>query len=155
MVRAYLTSSSNGSRNSTAEDGPSRSAYFVMMPHIDDEDLGPFEYRLLGHIRRKAGLDGVCNESMQTLAKNTRMGVARARAAIRELKRLGRIQVEYPAEVATPHLYPIDVMAENLRRIPNLKKTVRNDRPIKSDRPIENDRAIESERPGFQIQQDR
>ena len=47
--------------------------YFTMLLNMADDDLDPFEYRLLGHYIRVcgAGKDGSCFETTRTTAQKT------------------------------------------------------------------------------------
>lgn len=109
--------------------------YFSMMLHIDDDDLTPDEYRLLGHYRKIAGLYGEdCEESTKETAVATQMGVAAVRTARKALVEKGRITFQAGPN-NTVRVVLIDCMAENIERYAS---------PIKSDRassPIKNDRA--------------
>ena len=99
-----------------SDDG-SLAKYFSMMPHIDDDDLDPYEYRLLGHYRKQCGLSPtkVCTESTSTTAKRTKMSAAKVRTARANLVVLGRIEVS--GELGqTVHVRLKDCMAENLAR---------------------------------------
>lgn len=50
--------------------------YFHYMLNMADDDLGPYEYRLLGHYRRVCGAyNHPCTESTRTTASRCKMGV--------------------------------------------------------------------------------
>lgn len=68
--------------------------YFAPMLHIDDDDLDPYQYRLLGHYRRVCGVNGDCTESIRKTADKTRMSTGKVSTVRRELVKLGRIRVE-------------------------------------------------------------
>jgi hypothetical protein len=90
--------------------------YFALMLHIDDDDLDPYEYRLLGHYRRVCGATNKpCFESTLTTAKITRMSDDKVRSTRDSLEALGRIIVEKPAG-STVKVTVCDLMAENVER---------------------------------------
>ena len=70
-------------------------AYFAIIPHIVDELLGPYEYRLYGHYRRVCGEGsrGRCYEKTATTAEKTGMSVGKIAQARRILEDLGMIRV--------------------------------------------------------------
>lgn len=66
--------------------------YFAPMLHIDDDDLDPYQYRLLGHYRRVCGTNGGrCEEGLTATAQKTRMSRGKASQVRRQLAKLGRI----------------------------------------------------------------
>lgn len=68
--------------------------YFAPMLHIDDDDLDPYEYRLLGHYRRVCGVNGgKCSESVETTAAKTKMSVGKVSQVRRRLCTLKRINL--------------------------------------------------------------
>lgn len=68
--------------------------YFAPMLHIDDDDLDPYEYRLLGHYRRVCGVNGgKCSESVETTAAKTKMSVGKVSQIRRRLCALKRINL--------------------------------------------------------------
>ncbi len=70
-------------------------AYFAIIPHIVDELLGPYEYRLYGHYRRVCGEGsrGRCYEKTATTAEKTGMSVGKIAQARRILEGLGMIRI--------------------------------------------------------------
>ena len=44
-------------------------SYFAMIPHMADDDLSVYEYRLYGHYRRVCGEKGKCTEKVRTTAE--------------------------------------------------------------------------------------
>lgn len=90
--------------------------YFALMLHIDDDDLDPYEYRLLGHYRRVCGATNKpCFESTLTTAKITRMSDDKVRATRKRLESLGRIIVDEQSG-STTKVTVCDLMAENVER---------------------------------------
>src|SRR4051812_36551916 len=89
--------------------------FFVMVPHVDDEDLDMPEYRLLGHIRRRAG-EGVCYASVASMATKTRMSERLVRRTLQRLERLGRITITIEPG-GSYQIRPVGIMAENIKRL--------------------------------------
>lgn len=68
--------------------------YFHMMLNMAEDDLDPFEYRLLGHYIRWAGHGGIEKEGIRETAKKTKMSVAKVRAARSGLASKGYVSVK-------------------------------------------------------------
>ncbi len=99
----------------TDEGSPSR--YFAMMLHIDDDDLDPFEYKLLGHYKKLCGLynTDVIFESNETSAGGSNMSVYAVRQARKGLVAKGCIKVQATnGRSIVVHL--INRMKDNLER---------------------------------------
>lgn len=90
---------------------PPDSKYFHRMLNMADDDLGPYEYRLLGHYIRV----GDCWEGVRKTAKTTRMSVGKVVSTRNDLEKLGYIHVEH-REQDTCLVTIIDRMAENVAR---------------------------------------
>jgi len=88
-------------------------AYFHIMLNMADDELPPFEYRLLGHYIR-VGSD--CWEGIRTTSKKTQMSVGMVSKTRDELVRKGYISVEYRDNNASCIVTVIDRMAENVAR---------------------------------------
>ena len=117
-------------RNSNHTDDGSMSKYFCMMLHIDDDDLDPYEYRLLGHYRKICGLSPTrsCNEAIETTAARCLMSIATVRKARKSLAAQGCIHIDVKSH--TSHAITIvDRMALNIARYG------KSDSPIISDSP--------------------
>lgn len=71
--------------------------YFHQMLNIADDELDPFEYRLLGHFRRVAG-ERSCVESVRETARRTRMSVGMVVATTRRLVAGGWLTVSVEGE---------------------------------------------------------
>ncbi|MBK8138380.1 MAG: hypothetical protein IPK52_21630 [Chloroflexi bacterium] len=54
-------------------DAAPSAAYFHFMLNMADDDLDPYEYRLLGHYRRVCGMNGTCTQSVRDIAKACKM----------------------------------------------------------------------------------
>lgn len=65
--------------------------YFHQIPNMADEDLNPYQYRLLGHFIRVCGVDGVCWQSTETIAAITHMSRGKVSQVRRELETMGYI----------------------------------------------------------------
>lgn len=110
--------------------------YFSMMLHIDDDDLDPFEYKLLGHYRKQCGLSPtrICTEAIETTAKAAKMSITKARAARKSLAKKGCIKLK-TIKGKTVHVTIKDRMDENLARYGRRDPyQIREDTPIKFDR---------------------
>lgn len=89
--------------------------YFAPMLHMDDDDLDPYEYRLLGHYRRVCGENGgKCTQSTRTIAGITRMSTGKVSNARKRLAALGRIRIVYTKKTCEITLK--DCWAENIQR---------------------------------------
>src|SRR5688572_30570676 len=86
--------------------------YYHQMLNMADDDLGPYEYRLLGHYIRV----GECWESVRTTAQITKMSVGMVVKTRKGLATLGYIQVEPHPKEETYLVTVVDRMAENVAR---------------------------------------
>jgi hypothetical protein len=100
---------------------PPDSKYFHRMLNMADDDLGPYEYRLLGHYIRV----GDCWEGVRKTAKTTRMSVGKVVSTRNELEKSGYIHVEH-REQDTCLVTVIDRMAENVARYAFTTRTGRS-----------------------------
>lgn len=91
--------------------------YFHQMLNMADDDLNPYQYRLLGHYIR---VDN-CWESVRTTARITRMSVGMVVKTRNSLQELGYIQLEI-SEHDTYLVTVVDRMAENVARYANKKQ---------------------------------
>lgn len=92
---------------------PPPSAYFHMMLNMADDDLNPYQYRLLGHYIRV----GKCWEGTRKTAKKTKMSLGMVVKTRQELADLGYIRLEFPeTQAETMRVIVLDRMAENVRR---------------------------------------
>jgi DnaD/phage-associated family protein len=82
-----------------------------------DDDLDPFEYRLLGHYIRVCGMkgNGVCRQSVRTVADVTHMSIPKVIATRNALLEKGWIRVD-AAPNKVHKVTVIDRMAENISR---------------------------------------
>lgn len=100
------------------DEGPI-SKYFHVMLNIDDDELDPYPYRLLGHYRRVCGGSGVCYESITTTAAKTFMSINKARETRDYLAELGIIKLQFDNSSngkGTVLVTLVDRMAENVKR---------------------------------------
>ena len=117
-------------------DAAQQSSHFALMLHIDDEDLDPFEYRLLGHYRRVCGMgDGECYEMTQTTAAKCKMSQQKVREARSVLQERGDITIER-RDGGTSIVKVVTRMAENITRM----TADRSITPVKNVRPVKNDK---------------
>lgn len=69
-------------------------SYFHMLPNIADEELDPYEYRLLGHYLRVAGGNNrLCFESIRTTAEKCKMSHPMVLEARKRLAELGYVKL--------------------------------------------------------------
>jgi len=97
--------------------------YFTMLLNMADDDLDPFEYRLLGHYIRVcgAGKDGSCFETTRTTAQKTRMSRTNIQKARDSLRKDGWIRFENGKSRQPLLITIVDRMAENVARYSGLK----------------------------------
>lgn len=100
--------------DSVRDDGRSEK-YFHIVLNIADDDLDPYQYRLLGHYRRVCGESGICWEGTRTTAKICKMSVGKVSQTRKELEQLGYIAIKIEAN-ETLHITVIDRWAENIAR---------------------------------------
>ena len=100
--------------------------YFVMIPNlVDDLGLDPYAVRLYLHIKRRAGAENVCYESVTSMARNCEMSRTQVVRCKRVLERttvngkpLITIEEGLPKKGQRPPHYirVTDIMLENCRR---------------------------------------
>ena len=95
--------------------------YFTMMLNMAEDDLDPYEYRLLAHFVRWAGQGGSETKSLRQMAEKTRMSVTKVRAALNALERAGYIIVKTPTEAErrarqATTIIVVDRWSENIAR---------------------------------------
>lgn len=117
--------SSRTAGDSHKNEGPA-SKYFTLMLNMADDDLDPFEYRLLGHYVRVCGAEdnGVCYQTIRVVAATTKMSIPKVIAARNALLEGGWIKVEERAN-KTHRITIVDRMKENVMRysVQNLEQT--------------------------------
>jgi len=99
------------------EDEGRFNKFFHLMLNMADDDLDPFEYRLLGHYIRVCGQaqNGVCFQTVRTISDTTKMSIPKVIAARNALAKSGWIRVEARAN-KTHNITIVDRMAENVNR---------------------------------------
>lgn len=112
--------------------------YFTLMLNLADDQLDPFQYRLLAHYVRKAGQGGILVEGLRTSAKKCRMSVAKARAARNELIEQGYLAVTEPTleqvkEGVGAEIRVLDRWAENVSHYANPESKMTRGTRVKSD----------------------
>lgn len=115
--------------NELVRDDGTHNKYFHVLPNMYDDDLNPYEYRLMGHFKRV----GISWEGTRKIAKITKMSVGmvtKTRKALeakqlisvefltrKDLKDRGLVDDEKPDESTTIAVTTvIDVMAQNIAR---------------------------------------
>ena len=61
---------------------------------IDDAELNVYQFRILGHLHRRAGADGLAWPSIRTIAEVCKIGERVVRRSLRELVNLGHVEAE-------------------------------------------------------------
>lgn len=107
-------------KQSIANNAPTHK-YFTTMLNMADDDLDPFQYRLLAHYIRKSGHGGKIDESVRETASLTKMSTVKVQKARNDLQALGYIEVAKPSKVqarkgAMVHVTIVDRWAENINR---------------------------------------
>lgn len=92
------------------EEGENK--YFHRMLNMADDDLDPYEYRLLGHYIRV----GTCWEGTRKTAENTKMSIGMVSKVRDKLAANGWIRVEYRDNNESCLITVVDRMAENVAR---------------------------------------
>lgn len=95
--------------------------YFTTMLNMADDDLDPFQYRLLAHYIRKSGHGGSIDESVRETANLTKMSTVKVQKARNQLEAAGYIEVKRPSKARarkgeTVHVTILDRWAENINR---------------------------------------
>lgn len=72
--------------------------FFHSMLNMDDDDLNPYQYRLLGHYRRVCGAHGFCDETVAQTAKKCQIGHNKVREIRNWLADEGYINLERISE---------------------------------------------------------
>lgn len=90
--------------------------YFAMIPHMADDDLDPYEYRLYGHYIRVCGKTGTCWESAETTAKLAKMSAGKVSECRLVLAQKGYITMNEKPNNGGYDITIVDRMAENVAR---------------------------------------
>ena len=107
---------SNTENQNVQNDGKPHK-YFHIIPNMADDDLNPYEYRLLGHYIRV----GDCWESTRTTADKCKMGVGTVAKTRRKLEQKGYVKITEPEQHdkgngKTVLVQVIDRWADNIQR---------------------------------------
>lgn len=116
------------SRTKTENEAPAHK-YFTQMLNIAEDELDPFQYRLLAHYIRWTGHGGESDESIRAAAKATKMGVNKIRSTLDELVVLKYITVDRPTPQEarngkTIHITIIDRWMDNIIKYQGVSKTI-------------------------------
>ena len=94
-------------------------SYFAMIPHMADDDLSPFAYRLYGHYRRVCGeRGGTCRERIKTTAEKIGIAAGSVVNARRELeeKQFIRTKTRRVANYTKIDITLVDIWPRNIAR---------------------------------------
>ena len=83
--------------NDKIQDEAPAHKYFTMMLNIAEDDLDPFQYRLLAHYVRWSS-EGPMSEGVRTTAQKCQMSVAKVKTVRDDLVKLGYLKVTPPAK---------------------------------------------------------
>lgn len=98
------------------------SCYFHVMLNMEDDELDPYEYRLLGHYRRVCGAHNVpCTESTKTTADVCRMSAGKVSKTRQALAAAGWIRLSEDGNKLVVML--VDRMPENVERFSQKKRS--------------------------------
>lgn len=110
----------SGKQQQQVIDESNQNKYFHMMLNMADDDLGVYEYRLLGHYIRICGIhgEGACWESTRTTAKNCKMSVGKVSKTRQELQNKGYVTLITPEkhDKDTLMVKVIDRWLDNMQR---------------------------------------
>lgn len=90
--------------------------YFAQIPHMADDDLDVYQYRLYGHYLRVCGKNGKCTQSVRTTATSTRMSVGMVTKTREQLVELGFIETHTEEGSGFIAITIIDRWLENMLR---------------------------------------
>ena len=76
---------------------------------VDDAALSPNEFRVLAHLTRRAGSNGICKPGIRSIAKNCRIGKDTAQSVIEVLKEKCFIAVSKPDKSRSVHSYTLTI----------------------------------------------
>jgi hypothetical protein len=101
----------------SVRDGGSVLKYFAAIPHIADEDLDLYEYRLYGHYKHVCGENNKpCEETVRETAKVCRISHPKVIEARRGLVSKGYITAEQADSRSAISIALTDVWAQNIAR---------------------------------------
>lgn len=89
--------------------------YFTIMLNMADDDLDPYQYRLLAHFKRVCGREGKCFQGTRGIAKVCQMSVGKVVSTRRELEQMGYITIAERPD-STLLITVVDRMRENVER---------------------------------------
>lgn len=101
-------------------------AYFHVMLNMYDDDLDPYQYRLLGHYKRVCGADNQpCKQGFRKISQHTKIGLTKIGETRQQLADLGLI-ILIPTDNPQRFFVKVaDKMLENVQRYQK-NKTVRH-----------------------------
>jgi len=119
---------------------PSERAFFAIIPHIADDDLNLYEYRLYGHYVKVCGMcRGVCEQSVREMADKLGMGKTKLMESRDSLRAKGYIRFvrvgKASASVGESVTYAISIVSkwtENMNRYAALDASIQERPPNNS-----------------------
>ncbi len=78
----------------TLNDPAAPSSTIFVGSILDDSGLNVYQFRILGHLHRRAGADGLAWPSIRTIAEVCQIGERVVRRSLRELVNLGHVEAE-------------------------------------------------------------
>jgi len=115
MLKSSRSSYNKDELNQITNEGDS-GKYFHQMLNIYDDDLDPYEYRLLGHFIRVCGNGGECWQGTRTIAAITRMSTGQVQKVRKRLADKGYIRVAKGNRKDTTRVTVVDLMPDNVAR---------------------------------------
>ena len=76
---------------------------------LDDAALSPNEFRVLAHLTRRAGSNGICKPGIRSIAKNCRIGKDTVHSIMEVLKERRFIKVSKPEKSRSAHNYTLTI----------------------------------------------
>jgi len=119
---------------------PNERAFFAIIPHIADDDLNLYEYRLYGHYVKVCGMcRGVCEQSVREMADKLGMGpnkLMESRDSLRDKGYIRFVRVgKASASVGEGATYAISIVSkwtENMNRYAALDASIQERPPNNS-----------------------
>lgn len=81
-------------QNQTIKADLSEPKFYSRIPHLADDELDLYEYRLYGHYRRVANENGACTEKNSTTAEKCGMSVSKLKTTRKSLAAKGYIKLD-------------------------------------------------------------
>lgn len=123
-------------------DEASFNKFFTMIENMADEDLGPYEYRLLAHYKCVCGQNGgKCTESTKKTAETCHMSTGKVSSTRKTLEEMGWISMRTISKLSdngNPQIVGLSItlinrMAENVERYSARYPTSPDEHPTSPD----------------------